>query len=274
MPKPPQVTAANNIDDARNGTDDRAGGLGTVSDSRGGPVPVTDRRIEMVPVNRLIASKENARTHSNKQVQQIAASIQRFGFNNPVLIDDGDKIIAGHGRVEAAKLLELDSVPALRLSHLTAAEKRAYVLADNRLAEKASWDRKVLAIELQSLIELDFEVELTGFELGEIEIILDNADDAKREIAGPKNDVAWPRPGPTVSQAGDLWLLDAHRLQCGDACDGIDVAIKHWQAHTGKAATLAASGRSFAEIEKERGKPEAGAVGFAQPNAAAGGRAP
>jgi hypothetical protein len=273
MSKPPQVTPANNIEVACNETDYRANGPGNVSESRGGPVLVTDRRIEMIPVNRLIAFENNARTHSKGQIRQIADSIQRFGFNNPVLIDDRDEIVAGHGRVEAAKLLGMDRVPALRLSHLTAAEKRAYVLADNKIAENAGWDRGILAIELESLIDLDFDVALTGFELGEIDLILEDADEAKREIAGPKNEVALPLPGPTVSQAGDQWLLDGHRLLCGDACDGIDAAIKCWQAHTGKAAILAASGQSFAEIEKERATRASRLVGISQPNANAVGRA-
>jgi hypothetical protein len=274
MPKPLQVIPANKVEVARNGTDDRADEPGTVSESRGRPVLATDRRIEMVPLDRLIASKRNARTHSKRQIRQIADAIRRFGFNNPVLIDDGDEIIAGHGRVEAAKLLDLNTVPALRLSHLTAVEKRGYAIADNRIGEKSGWNRKLLAVELQSLIDLDFEVVgLTGFELGEIDIILDDANEAKRESAGSKDDVVRPLPGPTVSQAGDLWLLDAHRLQCGDACDGIDVAIKSWQTNTGKTATLAESGQSFAEIAAERGKPETRLAGIAQPNVTTVGRA-
>jgi ParB-like chromosome segregation protein Spo0J len=105
----------------------------------------------------------NARTHSKKQIKQIARSIERFGFTNPVLISDDDEIIAGHGRVEAAKLLGLARVPALRLSHLSPAQRRAYVIADNKLALNAGWDREMLAIELQALIDLDFDVELIGF---------------------------------------------------------------------------------------------------------------
>ena len=273
MSKPSQVTPANKIEDARDGTDDRADGPGTFSESRRRPVLVTDRRIEMVPVNRLIAYKDNARTHSKKQHRQIAASIKRFGFNNPVLIDDGDEIVAGHGRVEAAKLLGMDCVPALRLSHLTAAEKRAYVLADNKIAENAGWDRGILAVELENLIDLDFKVELTGFDLGEIAVILDDAGEDERKRAGAKDEVVRPVPGAAVSQAGDMWLLDGHRLQCGDDCDGIDVAIKRWQAHTGKTAILAASGQSFAEIERERGKSESRPVKIDQPSVRVVGRA-
>src|SRR5215469_5345201 len=119
-----------------------------------------DRRLEMVPVAQLTPCKRNARTHSRKQIRQIADSIQAFGFVTPVLVDDAGEIIAGHGRVAAAKLLGLVEVPTLRLSHLSSAEKRAYVLADNKLAQNAGWDRETLAIELQDLINLDFEVEL------------------------------------------------------------------------------------------------------------------
>jgi ParB-like chromosome segregation protein Spo0J len=129
-----------------------------------GAVPcLSEQKIELCPLSRLTPYKNNARTHSKKQIRQIAKSIKRFGFTNPVLIDDAGEIIAGHGRVEAAKLLGLAAVPTIRLSHLSETEKRAYILADNRLAEKAGWDREILAIELQGLIELDFDVELTGF---------------------------------------------------------------------------------------------------------------
>ncbi|MGH6653424.1 MAG: ParB/Srx family N-terminal domain-containing protein, partial [Sphingopyxis sp.] len=120
----------------------------------------------------------NARTHSKKQVKQIAASIQRFGFTNPVLVSDDGEIIAGHGRVEAAKLLGLRKVPTLALSHLSDAERRAYVLADNKLALNAGWDKEILSIELQGLIDLDFDVELTGFSLAEVDLVLDEAGDS------------------------------------------------------------------------------------------------
>src|SRR2546421_8816960 len=136
-------------------------------------------KIEYIPVRELRPYTNNARTHSKKQIQQIANSIKNFGFCNPVLIDDAKQIIAGHGRVEAAKLLGIDAVPTCRLSHLSEAEKRAYILADNKLAEKAGWDKEVLAIELQGLIELDIQIELTGFEMPEIDLILEDAREAK-----------------------------------------------------------------------------------------------
>lgn len=159
----------------------------------------------------------NARTHSKKQVRQIADSIERFGFTNPILISDDSEIIAGHGRVQAAKLLGLKSVPTLRLSHLTAAERRAYVLADNKLALNAGWDQEVLAIELQALIDLDFDVTLTGFSLAEVDLTLDSARDSSPEGASGPEDQIPQMLGEPVTRAGEVWVLGRHRLICGDA---------------------------------------------------------
>lgn len=164
----------------------------------------------------------NARTHSKLQVKQIAASIERFGFVNPVLIGDDLTIIAGHGRVEAAKWLGLKTVPTLMLSHLNEAEKRAYILADNKLALNAGWDREILAIELQGLVDLEFEVELTGFSLAEVDLVIDDATEADPEAVDLVDDV-FPSPSPvTVSRRGDLWILGRHKLICGDARDPED----------------------------------------------------
>jgi DNA modification methylase len=176
-------------------------------------------KIEVMPVNELRPYPNNARTHSKKQIRQIANSIKTFGFCNPVLIDDAKQIIAGHGRVEAAKLLGIDAVSTCRLSHLSEAEKRAYILADNKLAEKAGWDKELLAIELQGLIDLDVEIELTGFEMPEIDLILEDAREANGASSGPEDDVPQYPSGPVVSQAEDLWLLGNHRLLCADARD-------------------------------------------------------
>jgi ParB-like chromosome segregation protein Spo0J len=132
-------------------------------------------QIEQTPIHALKPHDRNARTHSNRQIRKIADSIQRFGFCNPVIIDDDQKILAGHGRVKAAELLGHTSVPTVRLSHLSDAEKRAYILADNRLAEKAGWDRSLLVLELQGLIDIGFDVELTGFEMPEVDLLLDEA---------------------------------------------------------------------------------------------------
>ena len=163
-------------------------------------------------VRSLKSYKRNARTHSKHQVKQIAASIERFGFLNPVLIGDDLTIIAGHGRVEAAKWLGLKTAPTLMLSHLNEAERRAYVLADNKLALNAGWDREMLAIELQGLVDLQFDVELTGFSLAEIDLVIDDATEADPEAADLVDDVR-PLPNPvTVSRKGDLWILGRHKL--------------------------------------------------------------
>jgi DNA modification methylase len=160
----------------------------------------------------------NARTHSRKQLKQIAAAIKEFGFTNPVLIDESDQIIAGHGRVAAAKLLGVAEVPTLQLSHLSPLQKRAYILADNRLAEKAGWDKEILAVELQGLLDDGFEVVLTGFEVPEVDVVLDMAAEAKSDRHAD-DDI--PVVGPAVSQPGDLWRLGNHRLLCGNALDSI-----------------------------------------------------
>lgn len=198
------------------------------------PAPATPRSaatssiramaIEPMPVARLRPYRGNARTHSKKQIRQIADSIRRFGFTNPVLIGQDGEIIAGHGRVEAAKLIGLENVPTVRLAHLDAAQRRAYVLVDNKLALNAGWDQELLAIELQGLIALDFDIEVTGFSSAEIDVVIDEA----REGApnGPAKaeaeDEVPIRPGDpacAVTRPGDVWCLDRHRLICGDARD-------------------------------------------------------
>jgi DNA modification methylase len=169
------------------------------------------------PIASLRPYPRNARTHSKKQVKQIARSIERFGFTNPVLVSDEGEIIAGHGRVEAARLLGWKTVPTLALSHLSEAERRAYVLADNKLALNAGWDRDILAIELQALTDLEFDVELTGFSLAEIDLVLDEASDADPDKGDEPEDAVAFATGRPVSRLGDLWLLGRHRLLCGDA---------------------------------------------------------
>jgi ParB-like chromosome segregation protein Spo0J len=156
------------------------------------------------PVSALNPNLRNARTHSKAQIEQIAASIREFGFNNPVLVDEDFGIIAGHGRVEAAKLLGWTEVPVLELHHLNDAQKRAYILADNKLAEKAGWDNDLLALELGELagMDLGFDLNLTGFEMGEIDFLLEGASGADQEEPPPE-----PTPGPTVTQPGDIWQI-------------------------------------------------------------------
>lgn len=166
----------------------------------------------------------NARTHSKKQIKQIASSIERFGFVNPVLISDDGEIIAGHGRVEAAKQLGIETVPTLALSHLSETERRAYVLADNKLALNAGWDREILAIELQGLVDLSFDVELTGFSLAEVDFVLDEAGEADPDAPDAAEDSVPDVAGPAVSRVGDVWLLGRHKLVCGDARSTEDYA--------------------------------------------------
>jgi DNA modification methylase len=182
-------------------------------------MPQHHHTIEHIGISQLRPCPKNARTHSRKQVRQIADSIKRFGFTNPVLIGDDDEIIAGHGRVEAAKLLRMESVPTVRLSHLDAAQRRAYVIADNKLALNAGWDRDLLAIELQVLIDLDFGVEITGFSLAEIDLVLD---EARESSPDPQHDADDEVPPLTdalsaTTRPGDLWRLDRHSLLCGDS---------------------------------------------------------
>ena len=166
----------------------------------------------------------NARKHSKAQIQQIAASIERFGFTNPVLVGDDDEIIAGHGRVEAAKKLGMVTVPTLRLSHLTPDERRAYILADNKLALNAGWDSEILAIELQALVDLNFDMAVTGFSVAEIDFALDGARDSDPATQpGPEDEVTVVT-GEPVTRRGDVWIIGRHRLICGDAREPSDYA--------------------------------------------------
>jgi len=176
--------------------------------------------IQYVPLEDVHPYAGNARTHSKRQIRQIADSIQRFGFANPVLVSGNQEVIAGHGRLAAAKLLGLASIPIVVLADMTEADRRAYVIADNKLAELAGWDRDTLAIELQFLQDVQFEdIEVTGFSLGEIDIILDEASEKSPQEPGPEDAIPAKSPHNIVSRAGDLWVLGNHRLLCGDARD-------------------------------------------------------
>ena len=177
-------------------------------------------KIEYVPIAQLSPHRGNPRTHSAKQVRQIADSIRKFGFTNPILIDQKGGVIAGHGRLLAAKLLGMSEVPTIRVDQMTEADKRAYVIADNKLAENAGWDRELLALELSYIteLELDFDLTVTGFETAEIDLLLlDSEESGSRDEAeqGPEID----RYKPSVTRMGDLWILGSHRLLCGDSTD-------------------------------------------------------
>ncbi|CAM5220340.1 hypothetical protein CDEF62S_00627 [Castellaniella defragrans] len=181
-----------------------------------------DLHIEYRRTESLIPYARNARTHSDAQVAQIAASIREFGFNNPVLVDGRHGIIAGHGRVLAARKLDMDEVPVIELSHLSDSQRRAYILADNRLAQNAGWDEELLRLELADLKLLDLDLELLGFANDEIDRLLDGSDGDQQ---GLTDDDAVPEVAEdTVTQPGDIWLLGNHRVLCGDATKAEDYA--------------------------------------------------
>jgi DNA modification methylase len=177
-----------------------------------------DLAIAWRALGELIPYARNPRTHSDAQVAQIAASIREFGWTNPVLIDGENGIIAGHGRLLAARKLGLDRVPVIELARMSEAQKRAYVLADNQLALNAGWDEALLQLELADLSELGFDLGLVGFGEGELERLLAGS---KEGLTG--DDEAPPLPEQAVTQPGDLWVLGEHRLLCGDATVGADL---------------------------------------------------
>lgn len=172
--------------------------------------------IEMKSVDELIPYNKNARMHSEAQVAQIAASMIEFGFTNPVLIDGEKGIIAGHGRLMAAKKLGLKKVPVVILDHLSETQKKAYIIADNKLAENASWNDEILAGELADLKENNFDLDLIGFEDQELEKIFSSLYDQDEDQE--KEEIPEPEENP-ISQDGDIWILGKHKLICGDSCD-------------------------------------------------------
>ena len=173
--------------------------------------------IQQLPVERLIPYARNARTHSDAQVAQIAGSIAEFGFVNPILIGEGGIIIAGHGRLLAAQRLGMKEVPVIMLAHLTETQRRALVIADNRIALNAGWDEEMLKLELADLDGLDFNLDVLGFGDDELDAMLHDPDSAE----GLTDDDAVPELAEhAVTCHGDIWLLGDHRLLCGDATGG------------------------------------------------------
>ncbi|WP_339950724.1 DNA methyltransferase [uncultured Albimonas sp.] len=169
--------------------------------------------IEHRPVAALIPYARNARTHSDDQVALIAGSIREFGFNNPVLVDGANGVIAGHGRLLAARKLGLEAVPVIELGHLSEAQKRAYVLADNKLAERAGWDQEMLRLEAGELEALGVDLGLLGFDAADMDALL------RDDQPDPREEETHEPPADPVSRTGDLWLLGPHRLLRGDATD-------------------------------------------------------
>jgi DNA modification methylase len=182
----------------------------------------TNRGIEVVyrSISELRVDPRNPRVHSKRQLRQIAQSIEAFGFNVPVLVDANLKVIAGHGRILACQQLGWREVPTICLLHLTDAQARAFMIADNRLTENSAWDEHLLAEQLNelSLLDLDFELEATGFEMGEIDLLI-QGNGAEHHGEDDPADAIPPSSGPPVSRSGDLFLLGRHRVYCGSALD-------------------------------------------------------
>ena len=162
----------------------------------------------------LIPYERNSRTHSTEQIAQIVASIREFGFTNPILVDNANGIIAGHGRVMAAQQLCLETVPCVLLSHLSEAQRRAYVIADNKLAENAGWDKELLSLELGDLLTIGFNLNFTGFSKDDIKDLL--------QVIPCTDGLTDPDDCPDIQDApatinGDIWSLGHHQLMCGDS---------------------------------------------------------
>ena len=190
----------------------------TTAADNGAPPAAADLQLTYRPIGDLIPYARNARTHDEGQVALIAGSIREFGFTNPVLVDGANGIIAGHGRVMAARKLGMASVPVIELSHLSEAQKRAYVLAHNKLGERAGWDMAMLALEVGELQSLGIDMLDLGFTGREIDELL------REGQIDPREDEVPPVPEVPVARAGDIWLLGSHRLICGDATDASTVA--------------------------------------------------
>jgi DNA modification methylase len=186
-------------------------------------LPVALNRIAVVyrEITDLKLDSNNPRLHSLRQVRQIARSIQTFGFNVPILVDADAKVIAGHGRIMAAQLLHWQEVPTIQLAHLNDAQAKAFMIADNRLSENSIWNDRLLAEQLKELstLELDFSLEVTGFDLGEIDVRIEGLGSEQEGSGDPADDPAQLSTGPLVTRPGDLWLLDRHKVYCASALD-------------------------------------------------------
>ena len=173
----------------------------------------TTTEMQLVDINKLIPYVNNARTHNAQQINKLRSSLREFGFINPVIIDRDFNVIAGHGRIMAAKEEGINEVPCVFVDYLTEAQKKAYILADNRMAMDAGWDEELLKVEIEALQAEDFDLSLTGFDESELAGFFDPADDAKDDDF----DVDAELEKPPVTKSGDLWLLGNHRLLCGDS---------------------------------------------------------
>ena len=180
----------------------------------------TTSEMKMVPIGKLIPYVNNARTHSEDQITKLRSSLREFGFINPILIDRDYNVIAGHGRLAAAKAENFDEVPCVYVDHLTDAQKKAYILADNRMAEDAGWDEEMLRIEIEALKEQAFDLSLTGFDEDEIASFFDD-----EEAQDDNFDEDKALEAPAFVEPGDVWILGRHRLMCGDSTKPEDVSV-------------------------------------------------
>ena len=175
------------------------------------------KEMKMVSIDELVPYQNNARTHSQAQINKLRSSLREFGFINPVIIDKEKTIIAGHGRVEAARAEGLKEVPCVLVDHLTEAQKKAYIIADNRFALDAGWDEDLLRVEIESLQDMAFDLSLTGFEPVELESLF--REEKEKELEDDDFDVDEELKKPVITKQGDLWVLGRHRLLCGDSTD-------------------------------------------------------
>ena len=177
-------------------------------------------RIEQRPVAGLIPYVNNSRKHSDEQVAQIAASIKEFGWTNPILVDGANGIIAGHGRLMAARKLGMEAVPVIELAHLSEPQRKALIIADNKLAMNAEWDNDLLMLELGELLEGGFDLDLLGFGKDELDALLSPTEATE----GLTDEDAVPEPPAVpITVLGDVWLLGRHRVMCGDSCSITDM---------------------------------------------------
>lgn len=182
----------------------------------------TTTQMQLVPLSKLVPYVNNARTHSPEQITKLRSSLREFGFVNPVIIDQDYGIIAGHGRVMAAKEEGIEEVPCVFVDYLTEAQKKAYILADNRFAQDAGWDEELLRIEIEALQGADFDVSLTGFDPDELADLF--ADDSDSDVKDDDFDLSAALEKAAFVKKGDIWTVGRHRLMCGDATSADDVA--------------------------------------------------
>jgi hypothetical protein len=199
-----------------------------IRETNGGGKGDQSERIEVIyrSIGELKSDPGNPRVHGARQVRQLARSIETFGFNVPVLIDSSGNVVAGHGRIEAAKLLGLKEVPTICLEHLTAAQARAFMIADNRLTEISVWDDRLLAEQFRTLsvLDLDFSLEVTGFDMGEIDIRIESLNSPSVDDRDSADDLSVVPTGPAVTRVGDIWALGEHRVHCASALDSASYA--------------------------------------------------